>query len=83
MEQIDEKKNSEELVGLINSGTKDIFNKREVASRLGEDVANRIKDGLEEKKDEKKRKLKESVLVPVTQLLDGTLKRCLVNCKAL
>ena len=53
MEQIDEKKNSEELVGLINSGTKDIFNKREVASRLGEDVANRIKDGLEEKKDEK------------------------------
>ena len=57
MEQIDEKKNSEELVGLINSGTKDIFNKREVASRLGEDVANRIKDGLEEKKDEKRRKL--------------------------
>ena len=54
MEQIDEKKNSEELVGLINSGTKDIFNKREVASRLSEDVTNRIKDGLEEKKDEKR-----------------------------
>ena len=35
MEQIDEKKNSEELIGLINSGTKDIFNKKEVASRLG------------------------------------------------
>ena len=51
MEQIDEKKNSEELVGLINSGTKDIFNKREVASRLGEDVANRIKVVFEEKKD--------------------------------
>ena len=44
MEQIDEKKNSEELIGLINSGTKD----------LGEDVANRIKDRLEEKKDEKR-----------------------------
>jgi len=56
MEQIDEKKNSEELIGLINSGTKDIFNKKEVASRLGEDVANRIKDGLEEKKDEKRGK---------------------------
>lgn len=54
MEQIDKKKNSEELIGLINSGTKDIFNKKEVASRLGEDVANRIKDGLEEKKDEKR-----------------------------
>jgi len=54
MEQIDEKKNSEELIGLINSGTKDIFNKKEVASRLGEDVANRIKDRLEEKKDEKR-----------------------------
>ena len=54
MEQIDEKKNSEELIGLINSGTKEIFNKREVASRLGEDVANRIKDRLEEKKDEKR-----------------------------
>lgn len=52
MEQIDEKKNSEELVGLINSGTKDIFNKREVASRLGEDVANRIKT------DWRKRKMK-------------------------
>ena len=48
MEQIDEKKNSEELVGLINSGTKDIFNKREVASRLGEDVAKRIKEGTKE-----------------------------------
>ena len=54
MEQIDEKKNSEELIWLINSGTKDIFNKKEVASRLGEDVANRIKDRLEEKKDEKR-----------------------------
>ena len=54
MEQIDKKKNSEELIGLINSGTKEIFNKREVASRLGEDVANRIKDRLEEKKDEKR-----------------------------
>ena len=54
MEQIDEKKNSEELIGLINSGTKEIFNKKEVASRLGEDVANRIKDRLEEKKDEKR-----------------------------
>ena len=54
MEQIDEKKNSEELIGLINSGTKDIFNKKEVASRLGEDVANRIKDRLEEKKDDKR-----------------------------
>lgn len=82
MEQIDEKKNSEELIGLINSGTKDIFNKKEVASRLGEDVANRIKDGLEEKKDEKE-ETKKSVSVPVTQLFDGTLKRCLVNCKAL
>ena len=54
MEQIDEKKNSEELIGLINSGTKDIFKKKEVDSRLGEDVANRIKDRLEEKKDEKR-----------------------------
>lgn|GEM_PF-1445796 len=54
MEQIDEKKNSEELIGLINSGTKEIFNKREVASRLGEDVANHMKDRLEEKKDEKR-----------------------------
>ena len=54
MEQIDEKKNSEELIGLINSGTKEIFNKKEVASRLGEDVASRIKDRLEKKKDEKR-----------------------------
>ena len=41
---------------IINEGTKKILDLAGIASRLGEDVANRIKDGLEEKKDEKRGK---------------------------
>lgn len=73
-------------MAIINEGTKKILDLAGIASHFGEDVANHMKERLEEKKDEKrgkKRKLKESVSVPVTQLFDGTLKRCLVNCKAL
>ena len=56
MEQIDEKKNAEELLEIINEGTKKILDLAGIASHLGEDVANHMKDRLEEKKDEKRRK---------------------------
>ena len=54
MEQIDEKKNAEELLEIINEGTKKILDLAGIASHLGEDVANHMKDRLEEKKDEKR-----------------------------
>ena len=54
MKQIDEKKNAEELLEIINEGTKKILDLAGIASHFGEDVANHMKDRLEEKKDEKK-----------------------------
>ncbi len=54
MKQIDEKKNAEELLEIINEGTKKILDLTGIASHFGEDVANHMKDRLEEKKDEKR-----------------------------
>lgn len=54
MKQIDEKKNAEELLEIINEGTKKILDLAGIASHFGEYVANHMKDRLEEKKDEKR-----------------------------
>ena len=54
MKQIDEKKNVEELFEIINEGTKKFLDRAGIASQFGEDVANHMKDRLEEKKDEKR-----------------------------
>lgn len=54
MKQIDEKKNAEELLAIINEGTKKILDLAGIASHFGEDVVNHMKERLEEKKDEKR-----------------------------
>ena len=54
MKQKEEKKNAEELLEIINEGTKKILDLAGIASHFGEDVANHMKDRLEEKKDEKR-----------------------------